>query len=102
MRDGLCDSSSHSHTEPSAAGDRPPQTGAQCHTGARLRPESWLTKGQEKALSRTDHEAGPHPGGRPGLASMGAQLAHPESAVTQQNNLFHSEAGPGARDAAGT
>lgn len=63
-------------------------------------PESWLTKGKEEALSRTDKRQVHIRAAS--LSSEGAQLAHPELAVTQQNDLCHSEPGPGARDAAGT
>jgi len=63
-------------------------------------PKSWLTRGQKRVPSRTDQR---HVHIRAaGLSSEGVQLAHPELVVTQQNNLFHSEPGPGARDAAET
>lgn len=63
-------------------------------------PESWLTRGQEEAQSKTDQRQVHIQAA--GLSSEGAQLAHPGLAVTQQNSLFHSEPGAGARDAAGT
>lgn len=63
-------------------------------------PESWLTRGQEEAQNKADQRQVHIQAA--GLSSEGAQLAHPGLAVTQQNSLFHSEPGAGARDAAGT